>query len=130
MDLRELVQHKAALVRMRIKLKNKIHSVVFMKGIQISSKHCSSFTHLYNEELRTLNDYRINGYLHLIESLDSEIKIVSKEIVTLAKEDKMASLLMTIPGIGYYSALLIVSEAKLEISTDFLILVIYVHMLD
>ena len=28
----------------------------------------------------------------------------------LAKEDEMASLLMTIPGIGYYSALLIVSE--------------------
>jgi transposase len=109
MDLRELVRHRAALVRMRTKLKNKIHSVVLMKGIQISSKHCS-FTHLYNEELRTLNDYRINGYLHLIESLDSEIKIVSKEIVILANEDEMASLLMTIPGIGYYSALLIVSE--------------------
>jgi signal transduction histidine kinase len=28
----------------------------------------------------------------------------------LAKEDEMASLLMTIPGIGYYSALLVVSE--------------------
>jgi transposase len=35
---------------------------------------------------------------------------VSKKILTLAKEDEMASLLMTIPGIGYYSALLIVSE--------------------
>jgi transposase len=69
------------------------------------------YTSIYNEELRALNDYRINGYLHLIESLDGEIKTVSKEIVTLAKEeDEMASLLMTIPGIGYYSALLIVSE--------------------
>ena len=47
MDLRELVRHRAALVRMRTKLKNKIHSIVLMKGIQISSKH-SSFTHLYN----------------------------------------------------------------------------------
>jgi len=109
MDLRELVWHRAALVRMRTKLKNKIHSIVLMKGIQISSKHCS-FTHLFNEELKTLNDYRINGYLHLIESLDSEIKNVSKEIVTQAKEDEMASLLMTIPGVSYYSALLIVSE--------------------
>ncbi len=80
-----------------------------MRGIQISSKHCS-FTHLYNEELKELNDYRINGYLHLIESLDSEIKDVSKKILILAKEDEMASLLMTIPGIGYYSALFIVSE--------------------
>ena len=92
MDLRELVRHRAALVRMRTKLKNKIHSIVLMKSIQISSKHCS-FIHLYNEELKAVDDYRINGYLHLIESLDSEIKIVSKEIVTLAKEDEMASLL-------------------------------------
>src|SRR5215813_676151 len=100
MDLRELVRHRTSLVRMRTKLKNKIHSIVLMKGIQISSKHCS-FTHLYNEELKELNDYRINGYLHLIESLDSEIKDVSKKILLLAKEDEMASLLMTIPGIGY-----------------------------
>ena len=35
---------------------------------------------------------------------------MSKKILMLAKEDEMASLLMTIPGIGYYSALLIVSE--------------------
>jgi transposase len=35
---------------------------------------------------------------------------VSKEIVTQAKEDEMASLLMTIQGIAYYSALLMVSE--------------------
>jgi transposase len=100
MDLRELVRHRTALVRMRTKLK---------KGIQISSKHCS-LTHLYNEELKELNDYRINGHLHLIESLDSEIKDVSKKILVFAKEDEMARLLMTIPGIGYYSALLIVSE--------------------
>ena len=40
-----------ALVRRRTKLKNKIHSIVLMKGIQTSSKHCS-FTHLYNEAVR------------------------------------------------------------------------------
>jgi hypothetical protein len=62
MDLRELVRHIALV---RTKLKNMIHSIVLMKGIQISNKHCS-FTHLYNDELKALNDYRINGYLHLI----------------------------------------------------------------
>ena len=34
---------------------------------------------IYNEELKELNDYRINGYLYLIESLDSEIKDVQKD---------------------------------------------------
>ena len=54
--------------------------------------------------------YRINGYLRVIESLNEEINTVSKKILLLAQEDEMARLLMTVPGIGYYSALLIVSE--------------------
>ena len=45
-----------------------------------------------------------------MESLDTEIKDISKEILSIAKKDESAKLLMTIPGIGYYSALLIVSE--------------------
>ena len=44
------------------------------------------------------------------ESLDQEIKDVSKKIILLAKENKMAKLLTTIPGIGHYSALFLVSE--------------------
>jgi transposase len=114
MDLRELVRHRAALVRMRTKLKNKIHSIVLMKGITISNinqrHNFHPFTKRYNKILREVNDYRINDYLHLIESFDTEIKDVSKKILSIAKEDEMAKLLMTIPGIGYYSALLIVSE--------------------
>ncbi len=35
---------------------------------------------------------------------------IYKKILMLAKEDEMASLLITIPGIGYYLALLIVAE--------------------
>ena len=86
MDLRELVRHTVALVRMRTKLKDKIHSIVPMKGIQISNEHCS-FMHLFNEELKALNDYRINGYLHLIESLDilSEVIILSMSSVHAKK---------------------------------------------
>ncbi|HXG07507.1 MAG TPA: transposase [Nitrososphaera sp.] len=34
MDLRELVRHRAALVRMRTKLKNKVHGIMLIKGIR------------------------------------------------------------------------------------------------
>lgn len=108
MDLRELVRHRAALVRMRTKLKNKIHGILLMKGIKFPDVH--PFTRAYVDKLKELHDYRVNGYLNVIESLDTEIKDVSRKILQLAKEDEMASLLMTIPGIGYYTALLIVSE--------------------
>jgi transposase len=36
---------------------------------------------------------------------DDEINTVSKKILLLAQEGEMARLLMTVPGIGYYSAL-------------------------
>ena len=42
--------------------------------------------------------------------MNNEIDTISKKILLLAQEDEMAKLLMTVPGIGYYSALLIVSE--------------------
>lgn len=93
---------------MRAKLKNKIHGILLMKGITLPGIY--PFTRAYVDKLRELDDYRINGYLNVIESLDVEIKDVSKRIRQLAKEDEMAKLLMTIPGVGYYSALLLVGE--------------------
>ena len=95
---------------MRTKLKNKIHSIMFMNGTSVSYVGTHTFTKGYMEKLKELNDYKINGYLRVIESVNDEINIVSKKILLLAEEDEMARLLMTVPGIGYYSALLIVSE--------------------
>jgi len=44
MDLRELVRHRAALVRMRTKLKNKIHSIMLMNGTSVSYVGTHIFT--------------------------------------------------------------------------------------
>lgn len=110
MDQRELVRHRATLVRMRTKLKNKIHGILLMKGVAFSNNNMRPFTREYCQKLKALGDYRINGYLNIIESLDAEIRDMSKRIVQLATENEAARLLLTIPGIGYYSALLIASE--------------------
>jgi hypothetical protein len=59
MDLRELARHMAVLVRMRTKLKNKIHSIMFMNGISVSYVGTHTFTKGYIEKLKELNDYRI-----------------------------------------------------------------------
>jgi transposase len=42
--------------------------------------------------------------------LDEEIKLLSKELVGIAEDDEEVKLLMTIPGIGYYTAVLMKSE--------------------
>jgi len=96
MELRELVRHRLVLVRM--KTKNSIHGIMLMKGIQVSNACTHTFTLQYMEKLKELNEYRINHYISLIESLEQEIKDVSRKIILLTKENKMAKLLMTIPG--------------------------------
>jgi transposase len=52
----------------------------------------------------------MNGYLHVIETLNREINQVDEMIKKEAKENEDVKLLMSIPGISYYSALLFVSE--------------------
>jgi len=43
-DLHELVRHRAALVRMRTNLKNKVHGIILMKDITISNNIHHPFT--------------------------------------------------------------------------------------
>lgn len=107
MDLREMVRYRASLVKMRVSAKNKVHAILLMNGVEIEGK---PFTREFVEELKKLEDYRIDGYLAVISSLNRQINAVSNTIRKEAKEDESTKLLMTIPGIGYYSALLIMSE--------------------
>jgi transposase len=109
MDLREMVRYRASLVRARTSVKNKIHAILLMKGIKINEEY-RPFTKEFVEELKQIGDYRIDGFLNVISSLNEEIKEISSKIKGESSEDKYAKLLMTIPGIGYYSALLISSE--------------------
>jgi transposase len=62
------------------------------------------------KELRKVEDARVEGYLRIIERLNLEIHEASKIICNEALNDENARLLMTIPGISFYSALLLVSE--------------------
>jgi transposase len=59
-----------------------------------------------------LNLEPISMYLRLIEALDREINALSNELKKEKASDDadVNELLTTIPGIGYYSALLIKSE--------------------
>jgi transposase len=45
-----------------------------------------------------------------MKPFDDETRLVSKRLRGLAGEDEDVKLLMTIPGIGYHSALLVRSE--------------------
>jgi len=52
----------------------------------------------------------LEGYLSVLETVRHEIRSASGGVQQLAEDDQDSMLLMTIPGVGYYSALLIKSE--------------------
>ncbi|MGC9146175.1 MAG: IS110 family transposase, partial [Nitrososphaeria archaeon] len=106
-QLRELVRYRARLVKIRTMIKNSIHSILLMYNIRLVGY---PFTEKFNEELRSTGDPKINGYLNILKALDAEIDYASKTIEKEAKENEDVKLLMTVPGISYYSALLIASE--------------------
>ena len=106
-DLRELVRFRANLVRERTKMKNQIHAYLLQNNVSIGA---SPFSREFVAELRKVEDARVQSYLRLIDGLDAEIRSASKTIEERAKENEDAKLLMTIPGISFFSALLVVSE--------------------
>jgi transposase len=106
-DLRELVRFRANLVRERTKMKNQIHAHLLQNNIPIRA---SPFSKGFVEELRKIDDARVQAYLRLVESLDREIREASITIREKAKTNPDATLLMSIWGISFFSALLIVSE--------------------
>jgi transposase len=111
---KQLLRHRAALIRMRSMLKNMAHAVL-------------NRNHIEDPEFRKLTDkfgkkgvaymkgFRLKGndtrtlrnYLYLIEKVDEKIKSTDKRIKKAFKEDDICKLLKTLPGIGELSAVLI-----------------------
>ena len=106
-DLRSLVKHRAFLVRTRTKLKNRVHAELDKRDIDLS---VPLFTRRGRDLLKCLEIDAVNQLLSVMEVLNVQIRVVSDKIRSLAREKEEAMLLTTIPGVGYYNALLLVAE--------------------
>lgn len=60
--------------------------------------------------LHGLNLDPVESYLRLIDIFNEEIRILPRELEGVARNDEDVKLLMTVPGVGYYSALFVMSE--------------------
>ena len=107
--LREKVRRRAFLVRQRVKLRVKIKSVLTYEGLKWPADH-GLFTRKGVEWLHGLSLQPVESYLRIMKPLDDEILLLSKELRGMAEDDGDVKLLMTILGIGYYTALLVKSE--------------------
>lgn len=112
-DIRELVRYRMTLVRLRSQLKTRIRSVLFKVGERIvfADILCPrARTAILKFELRDIYRQEINSCLSLADSFSSQIGEFEKKIEAQAKVDEDTRLLMTIPGISFFSALLISGE--------------------
>jgi len=112
-DIREILRYRASLVSLRTSIKNKVHAILSKNGIEIGYSDIfgkKAIKYLKSLELRACYKEGINGYIRLVETLNTLIDEITEIIENISKDNLQAKLLDTIPGIGYYSALLIVSE--------------------
>lgn len=111
-ECRSLVRGRIDLVQERTKYANKIHSLLLDNGITRQVKPLSVTGREFLQELSLPApwDELLSSYLSVIETLTEEIDALDKRIEERAEGLREARLLMTIPGLSHYSALVIYAE--------------------
>ena len=107
MKLRDITRHRCNLVRLRVKVQNRIKGYLLREGIKYERK-------IWNDSglawLELINDDKLRDFIEIYKKLKEEEKKVSNKISSIAKMHKKISLLTTIPGIGEFGASLIYAE--------------------
>lgn len=111
-ECRALVRGRKSLVNNRTKYANKIHGLLDQQGITRKVKPLSTKGREFLEELSLEAPWNslLRAYLELIDSLTDQITRLEEAIERRAGSLRETQLLMSIPGVSYYSALLIYAE--------------------
>ena len=111
-EARALVRGRQTLVENRTKYANKIHGLLSDHGITEDVKPLSVEGREFLRELSlpTPWDALLASYLEVVETLTEEIQKLEKTIEERAGSLKETQLLMTIPGVSYFTALTIYAE--------------------
>ena len=111
-EARALVRGRQTLVEDRSKYANKIHGLLSDQGITEDVKPLNVKGREFLQELSLPMpwDTLLKSYLDVIERLTEEIQELDETIEERAGSLKETQLLMTIPGVSYYTALTIYAE--------------------
>lgn len=113
-ELRERLRWRVQLVRYTTRTKIKIHALIDKENYGLTIR--SPFTKAGRAVLRKLEmssparKLLLNEYLELLESYEARVDTENQWVTQTAKALPQARLLMTIPGIGALSALIILAE--------------------
>lgn len=112
-EVRNIVRHRASLVRQRANIKRCVHSILHKEGIK------QPFSDLFGKagiqwlkrlDLKYSNRLAVDNFLAVYNSMTEKIQVATDTIEAIVKANPDVERLTTMPGIGKYSALLITAE--------------------
>jgi transposase len=112
-EQRQVVRHRKSLTEIQTEIKNKIHAILLRNGIEhgFSSVFTDKGTDfLYSIDLPGYDRQQLDDYLEILNHLKQKITKTTEDSEDYVRHNPHARLLMTIPGISYYSALMIAAE--------------------
>jgi transposase len=111
-DLRALLRHRAALVRLSTSLKNRVHAVLADRGIGEDRGLWTGPGRAWLGDLELPPTPRaiVADCCGLLDALATPIGRLERQIGALAKPDPRVQALMVLPGIGKLTAMTLVAE--------------------
>lgn len=110
---RQITRHRLSLVNMRVEVKNKIHAILRRHGIQTELNDIfteKGISFLESIDLPMCDKFELEQYIALLRHFSKKIEETQERIEEIASDEPYARLLMTHPGINYYSALMVTAE--------------------
>lgn len=114
-EIKEILRCRASLVGLKTQVKNKIHSLLHKANVRGDE----DFTDLFGKQGRLFLDrldlgerlnFALKQYLTLLDQLEERTKETSTEIKDIFESDKQAEFLSRLPGLGYYTSLILSME--------------------
>jgi len=114
-ERRELLRHRVFLVRERAKVKSKLRTLLSKLNLNcpysdVLGKKAICWLKERQEEMPQVFTGKLDDFLQLGGSLSTIIQVVEKKVGNQAADDRIVKLLVTIPGIGEFSAMVIKAE--------------------
>lgn len=114
-EMRTITRYRASLVKLQTEVKNQVHALLARNGIRhefsdLFGKTGREFLTDLGNRLRPVDSAILRSCMNNLAHLGPEIKRVSDHIALVVRGNGDVELLVTIPGIGVYSAALIVAE--------------------
>jgi transposase len=110
---RELLRHRLNLVKNRTEVNNRIHALLDKHGLRMPGATAFSEDNvawLRGLSLGFMDDAILRSDLAVLEAVGAQVTLIEEKIAALAAEDRRVRLLMTMTGVGYFTAMLVLSE--------------------